>query len=109
MQNKRRRALAEKIAKIADDYKKVSQNTRLCGRNANESEELRRFKSKTEKYSLALTSAALKIAEADTPLTAPELKAERFINNIFAENYTVMIYDGEIGDRLADILGAAVM
>lgn len=109
MQNKRRRALAEKIAKIADDYKKVSQNTRLIGRNANESEELRRFKTQTEKYSLALTSAALKIAGSDAPLTPPELKAERFINNIFAENYTVMIYDGEIGDKLAYILGAAVM
>lgn len=109
MQNKRRRELAEKIAKIADDYKKVSKNTRLCGRNANECEELRRFKTKTEKYSLALTSAALKIAEAETPLTAPELKAERYLNNIFAENYTVMIYDGEIGDKLAYILGAAVM
>ena len=109
MQNKRRRALAERIAKIADDYKKVSQNTRLCGRSANERDELKRFKAKMEKYSLALTSAALKIAETDAPLTAPELRAEHFINRIYAENYTVMIYDGEIGEKLADILGAEVM
>lgn len=109
MTNKRRRALAEKVAKIADDYKKVSAGTRLIGRNADENEQLRRFRTKTEKYSLALTSAALKIARGGVSFTQPELRAERFLEKLSAENYTVMIYDGEIGEQLAEILGAKII
>lgn len=35
--------------------------------------------------------------------------AERYLNRILDENYEVMIYDGEIGERLLEILGAALM
>ena len=109
MQNKRRRALAERVLKIADDYKKLSAGTRLLGRSKFEFDEIKKFKTKTEKYSLALTSAALKIAGGGISLSAAELRAERYLNRILDENYEVMIYDGEIGERLLEILGMDLM
>lgn len=106
MQNKRRRALAEKVFKIADDYKYISSGTRLNSRSKEENEAIERFKIKMAKYSAVLTSAASKIARGGVSFTQPELRAERFLEKLSAENYTVMIYDGEIGEQLAEILGA---
>lgn len=109
MQNKRRQALAERVLKIADDYKILSVNTRLLGRSKFEFDEIKKFKTKTEKYSLALTSAALKIAGGGVSLSSDELRAERYLSKILSENYEVMIYDGEIGEELLEILGGNIL
>ncbi len=53
MQNKRRQALAERVFKVAGDYKKVSGATLKLGRTAFETEEIRRFRERVNEYSRA--------------------------------------------------------
>ncbi len=48
MQNKRRQALAERVFKVAGDYKKVSGATLRLGRTAFETVEIRRFRERAE-------------------------------------------------------------
>ena len=35
------------------------------------------------------------------------MKAEKYLGRILSENYEVMIYDGEIGEELLEILGGS--
>lgn len=62
MQNKRRQALAERVFKVAGDYKKVSGATLKLGRTAFETDEIRRFRERVNEYSRALSSAASDIS-----------------------------------------------
>lgn len=107
MQNKRRQALAERVFKVAGDYKKVSGATLKLGRTAFETEEIRRFRERAEEYSRALSSAASDISGGGGSLTPAEVKAEKYLGRILSENYEVMIYDGEIGEELLEILGGS--
>ena len=102
MQNKRRQALAERVFKVAGDYKKVSGATLKLGRTAFET---RRFRERADGYSRALSSAASDISGGRGSLTSAEVKAEKYLGRILSENYEVMIYDGEIGEELLEILG----
>lgn len=90
MQNKRRQALAERVFKVAGDYKKVSGATLKLGRTAFETEEIRRFREKAEGYSRALSSAASDISGGGGSLTSAEAKAEKYLGRILSENYEVM-------------------
>lgn len=107
MQNKRRQALAERVLKVAGDYKKVSGATLKLGRTAFETEEIRRFRERAEEYSRALSSAASDISGGGGSLTSAEVRAEKYLGRILSENYEVMIYDGEIGEELLEILGGS--
>lgn len=42
-------------------------------------------------------------------LTSAEVKAEKYLGRILSENYEVMIYDGEIGEELLEILGGNIL
>lgn len=109
MQNKRRQALAERVFKVAGDYKKVSGATLRLGRTAFETEEIRRFRERAEEYSRVLSSAASEISEGGGSLTSAEVRAEKYLGRILSENYEVMIYDGEIGEELLEILGGNIL
>lgn len=109
MQNKRRQALAERVFKVAGDYKKVSCATLKLGRTAFETDEIRRFRERVNEYSRALSSAASDISGGRGSLTSAEVKAEKYLGRILSENYEVMIYDGEIGEELLEILGGNIL
>lgn len=94
---------------MAGDYKKVSGATLKLGRTAFETEEIRRFRERAEGYSRALTSAASEISGGGKSLTSAEVKAEKYLGRILSENYEVMIYDGEIGEKLLEILGGSIL
>ena len=79
------------------------------GRTAFETDEIRRFRERADGYSRALSSAASDISWGGGSLTSAEVKAEKYLGRILSENYEVMIYDGEIGEELLEILGGNIL